>query len=341
MRASLIIALSALVVASGAPTATPARPKPPAAETAMAGQAVTLGRQVAAWQLSHMDNFDYTHGHPKTPDPRGWVQGALFVGLGAFAQRTGDPALVQAVRDHGVRQGWNLGRRPLHADDHVIGQAWLWVHARDHDAAQIAPLKARFNAILADPPHADLTFIDGTEDQPCQTRWCWSDALFMGPAAWTGLTQATGDPRYAAYGDKEFWAATDWLLDKQEGLYYRDSRYFDRRDDKGRKMIALQKPDGYWAPSLLAPENTPPETSGTGFFVYGLAYGLNHGLLKGARYETAMTKGWNALAVAVQPDGKLGWVQQIGYAPDHVEAGDTQLYGVGAFLLAASEVGAR
>jgi unsaturated rhamnogalacturonyl hydrolase len=43
----------------------------------------------------------------------------------------------------------------------------------------------------------------------------------------------------------------------------------------------------------------------------------------------------------VQPDGKLGWVQQIGYAPDHVEAGDTQLYGVGAFLLAASEVGAR
>jgi hypothetical protein len=48
----------------------------------MAGQAVTLGRQVAAWQLSHMDNFDYTHGHPKTPDPRGWVQGALFVGLG-------------------------------------------------------------------------------------------------------------------------------------------------------------------------------------------------------------------------------------------------------------------
>jgi rhamnogalacturonyl hydrolase YesR len=107
------------------------------------------------------------------------------------------------------------------------------------------------------------------------------------------------------------------------------------------RLIALQKPDGYWPPSLLAPENTPPETSGTGFFVYGLAYGLNHGLLKGQKYETAMTNGWNALAIAVQPDGKLGWVQQIGYAPDHVEAGDTQLYGVGAFLLAASEVGAR
>jgi rhamnogalacturonyl hydrolase YesR len=382
MRASLIIALSlsALALTSGVATAAPAQPKPAAARTAMATQASTLGREVAAWQLSHMDNFDYTHGHRATPDPRGWVQGALFVGLAAFAERTGDPALVQAVRDHGVQQGWGLGRRPLHADDHVIGQAWLWTYGRDHDKAQIAPLQARFDAILAAPPKADLTFIDGTEDQPCQARWCWSDALFMAPAAWTGLSQATGDPRYAAYGDKEFWAATDWLLDKQEGLYYRDSRYFDRRDDKGRKifwsrgngwayagivdvlktlpadhpsrpryealfrrmsdrLVTLQKPDGYWPPSLLAPENTPPETSGTGFFVYGLAYGLNHGLLKGPKYETAMTKGWNALAVAVQPDGKLGWVQQIGYAPDHVEADNTQLYGVGAFLLAASEVG--
>jgi hypothetical protein len=41
---------------------------------------------------------------------------------------------------------------------------------------------------------------------------------------------------------------------------------------------------------------------------------------------------------AVQQDGKLGWVQRVGTAPDKVSADDTQLYGVGAFLLAASEV---
>jgi len=382
MRTSLIIALSALALNFGVAGTTSAEPKPANGQRALTTQATTLGRQVAGWQLAHMDNFDYTHGHVRTRDPRGWVQGALFVGLAAFAERAGDPALVQAVHDHGVKQSWGLGDRPLHADDHVIGQAWLWVHGRDRDKAKIAPMKARFDAILADPPPADLTFIDGTEEQPCQARWCWSDALFMAPAAWTGLTRATGDPRYAAYGDQEFWAATDWLIDKDEGLYYRDSRYFDRRDPQGRKifwsrgngwayagivnvlktlpadhpsrpryealfkrmserLVTLQKPDGYWPPSLLAPENTQPETSGTGFFVYGLAYGLNHGLLSGAKYEAAMAKGWNALAVAVQPDGKLGWVQQIGYAPDHVSADDTQLYGVGAFLLAASEVGAR
>jgi len=65
---------------------------------------------------------------------------------------------------------------------------------------------------------------------------------------------------------------------------------------------------------------------------------VNTGLLRDRKYEAATRRGWNALAKAVQPDGKLGWVQQVGYAPDHVEADDTQLYGAGAFLLAASEV---
>src|SRR4051794_356333 len=108
MRASLIIALAALALTSGVATTAVAGPKPASEQNAMATQASTLGRKVAAWQLSHMDNFDYTHGHRATPDPRGWVQGALFVGLAAFAERTGDPALAQAVRDHGVQQAWGL-----------------------------------------------------------------------------------------------------------------------------------------------------------------------------------------------------------------------------------------
>ena len=47
---------------------------------------------------------------------------------------------------------------------------------------------------------------------------------------------------------------------------------------------------------------------------------------------------WRALVAAVQPDGKLGWVQRVGAGPGQVDKDDTQLYGVGAFLLAASEV---
>lgn len=44
------------------------------------------------------------------------------------------------------------------------------------------------------------------------------------------------------------------------------------------------------------------------------------------------------LSDAVDTNGKPGWVQQVGNAPDEVRATDTRLYGTGALLLAASEM---
>lgn len=49
-------------------------------------------------------------------------------------------------------------------------------------------------------------------------------------------------------------------------------------------------------------------------------------------------RGWKALLGALQPDGSLGWVQQVSDRPDSVAAADTQYYGVGAFLLAATQI---
>jgi rhamnogalacturonyl hydrolase YesR len=110
--------------------------------------------------------------------------------------------------------------------------------------------------------------------------------------------------------------------------------------DMAARIKALQKPDGYWAPSLLAPERSPPETSGTAFYTYGLAWGIRAGLLSRREYEPAVRRGWSALNRAIQPDGRLGFVQQVSDRPEKVEATDTQYYGVGAFLLAATQVAA-
>jgi rhamnogalacturonyl hydrolase YesR len=105
------------------------------------------------------------------------------------------------------------------------------------------------------------------------------------------------------------------------------------------RLKAIQKPDGYWSPSLLSdPAKSPPETSGTGFFTYGLAWGIKAGLLDRAEYEPAVRRGWGALVRATHPDGKLGYVQPVSDRPDEVTYEDTQFYGVGAFLLAASAV---
>jgi hypothetical protein len=84
------------------------------------------------------------------------------------------------------------------------------------------------------------------------------------------------------------------------------------------------------------------ETSGTGFFTYAIAWGINNGILDEASYRPVVEKAWAGMVNdAVHPDGKLGYVQGPGWSPDSrqpVTYDDTSDFGVGAFLLAGSEV---
>ena len=70
------------------------------------------------------------------------------------------------------------------------------------------------------------------------------------------------------------------------------------------------------------------ETSGSGFYCYALAWGVNQGLLDRGRFEPAVRKAWQSLAGCVTPEGSLTHVQPIGADPKKF----------GAFLLAGSEV---
>jgi len=357
-------------------------PEPSQAAATADAPSLVLARRVADWQLGHMDSFDYVGSFQRqTADGRDWIQAALFVGLTDLADAPGGERYAAAVESHGDREGWSYGARPRHADADAIGQAWIWGAGRaegEDRSHRLAPTIARFDAVLAAPSDAAMIFDEGPGERPCQVRWCWSDALFMAPPAWAELSAATSDDRYLAHADREFRVTVDALFDREDKLFYRDSRFIGRPGPSGNKvfwsrgngwsyagiarmlevmpagdprrgyyeslfrdmsarLVTLQGVEGYWPVSLLDPGG-PPETSGTAFFVYGLAWGINEGLLSSAEYGPSVQRGWNALERAVQPDGRLGWVQQVGYAPDRVTASDTQLYGVGAFLLASVQI---
>jgi rhamnogalacturonyl hydrolase YesR len=104
-------------------------------------------------------------------------------------------------------------------------------------------------------------------------------------------------------------------------------------------VVRTQDKDGHWHASLLDPESYPqPENSASSFFCYGLAWGLNNGILEGAKYKKALKKGWSAVVSCVHPDGKLGFVQPVGASPKKASYKSTEVYGVGAFLLAGVEI---
>jgi unsaturated rhamnogalacturonyl hydrolase len=204
--------------------------------------ALTAGSRVADWQLAHMDNFDYVglEAHrDDTKSPRDWVQAAFYIGLAQFADAAADPHYTDAVLTHGTAEGWGFDSRPRHADADATGSVWVWAAERTHDPAKLIPTRARFDAVLADPSTVSLEFEAAPPGRAphCQDRWCWSDALFMAPPSWVALAKATGEERYLAHADSEFWATTDYLYDRSEHLYYRDSRFIPQRDAKGRKIF--------------------------------------------------------------------------------------------------------
>jgi len=104
-------------------------------------------------------------------------------------------------------------------------------------------------------------------------------------------------------------------------------------------LAKRQQADGFWRSNLDDPEQYPmKESSGTGFFCYGIAWGLNNGILDRERFLPVARKAWAALASIVNEDGHVGWSQPAGGGPGKVAEADTSKFGTGIFLLAASEI---
>lgn len=155
----------------------------------------------------------------------------------------------------------------------------------------------------------------------------------------------------AANGGKDFWARGDgWVfagLAKVLADLPQDDPARPLFVERFKRMAAALKPlqqaDGYWTRSLLDPAQAPgPESSGTAFFTYAYAWGINNGYLDRADYGPTALRGWRFLSeIALQADGKVGYVQPIGERaiPGQVVNQDsTAPFGVGAFLLAAAEI---
>jgi rhamnogalacturonyl hydrolase YesR len=325
--------------------------------------------RVADWQLAHPSAHKLTD----------WPQGAFYAGLMALGGISPSPKYVEAMVRMGESNQWQLGPRKYHADDHCVGQTYAELYLGRHESRMIGPMRQRFDEILANPSATQSLDFRQPGGRALES-WSWCDALFMGPPAWARLSKATGDGRYLEFAVTNWWRTSDYLYDKGEHLYFRDSTYFDRREANGKKVfwsrgngwvmgglvrglqflpdnhpsrerfiqqfremadkiLTCQQEDGLWRSSLLDPLDYPlKETSGSGFYTYALAWGVNQGLLDRAKFTPAVENAWRALVGCVAEDGKLTHVQPIGADPKKFDENSTEIYGVGAFLLAGSEV---
>jgi rhamnogalacturonyl hydrolase YesR len=116
-------------------------------------------------------------------------------------------------------------------------------------------------------------------------------------------------------------------------------KYVAQFHEMAQAVAAIQGEDGLWRSGLLDAAAYPhPEVSGSAFFTFALAWGINEGLLDRKTYEPVVAKAWKGMLTHIYADGRLGSIQKVGAAPGELSPGGSYVYGVGAFLLAGSEV---
>lgn len=319
-------------------------------------------RKVADWQLQR--------GQPYFD--RIWTWSALYTGFMATSESLDDPKYRDAMLAMGEKFNWEL-RAPLpNADDQSLGQTYLDLYLLKKDPAMLKPTQVALDSILAAPRTSE------TPGKEIAWWWCdalfmappvWArmyaatgdrkyvDYLDQEWAKTSDRLYDTKEHLYArdssylskteANGKKMFWSrGNGWVM----GGIIRTIEYLPKDDparaiyiaqlkEMAARVAELQGSDGLWRAGLLDPADyDQPEISGSAFFTYALAAGVNQGILDRRVYQPVIEKAWAGILHHVYADGRLGCIEQTGAEPAPFKASASYTYGVGAFLLAGSEI---
>lgn len=324
--------------------------------------------KAALWQVNHPRHEQWD-----------WTNGAFYAGMFATWETTKSPAIYKAMMAMGNDSTqWRPGKRWYHADDIAICQTYIDLYRIEKKQAMIQPtidtVKILFereypyrgieqikwwwcDALFMAPPV--LAKLGKTLNDPAYFRYndqyykeCYDllynkeEKLFARDLNY--VIRNDGNDRYEANGKKIFWSrGNGWvmgglalLLEELPADYPERPFYEQLFKEMAERIAGLQQADGLWRASLLDPDSYPGgEVSGSGFFCFSFAWGINNGLLDKSKYGQAVKKCWTALNNCVNEEGRVGWVQPIGADPrKNFNEGSWEVYGTGAFLLAGSEV---
>ena len=325
-------------------------------------------KKVADWQLTR-SSWDSSVD---------WLRGALHPGMIACYEATKDETYLDKCRQWAEKFNWELSSTSHHADNNAVGQAFMELYFLDaQDPSRYSGTSRRFKEVsdahvgiwpeytcsgnssddwwwcdalfMAPPGLVRLSRATGDSSYTDLMHMMWEDTqgclydteqhLFFRDMGYVNRTNCVGESVFWSRGNGWVLAGTARVLQYLPQSDPNRARYETLLQEMCAKLKDIQYTDGYWHSDLLGPTcYDNPETSGTGFFTFGIAWGINNGYLDAATYWPTVQTGWEALKAAVQPSGLLGWVQPVGAGPTGTSATTTDVFGVGAYLLAGSEV---
>ncbi len=315
-------------------------------------------RKVADWQLARVAD----------EASQDWTFATLYLGFLEASNTLHDPRYMDHVNQVADHYHWTLGPRKTHADDQAIGQSYLWLYSRHPDPAHIAPMRQQFDEVMQQPDDPDkpvwwwcdalfmappmwthladvahdekyLNYMDREWHITAHFLWDPEEHLFFRDQSYLNKREKNDRKIFWSRGNGWVMGGLAQVLTYMPASDPRRPFYVEKFRQMSEKLRSLQGDDGLWRPGLLDAAAYPyPEISGSAFFVYAMAWGIHHGLLDKAQYRPAVKRGWAGLVNHIYDDGRLGSIQPIGAAPGAYTPSSSYVFGVGAFLLAGSEV---
>ncbi len=313
-----------------------------------------------------------------------WTRAYYYEGLSELWKVDPQQRYIDYALDWANKHNWQLrgaDRGPVrNADNLCAGQAYIFLYEQDPAKPEkyIHAIKSAIDAMMATDKIDDWHWIDAVQMampifaqlgnitgnkayyerayqmysftklkhganglyNPEDRLW-WRDADFDPP-----YKEPNGEDCYWARGNGWIVVAMARMLDLLPADEPHRAEYARMLTDMCGALVPLQRKDGLWNVSLHDPNHYGgKEVSGTSMFIYGMAYGVNHGLLSKKEFAPIIYKAWNALVSdCLHTDGFLGYVQGTGKEPKEAQpvtynrVPDFEDFGLGAFLMAGSEV---
>jgi len=309
-----------------------------------------------------------------------WTRGVYYEGLMALYRIHPKEEFYKYAADWAEFHKWGLrgGNTTRNADNQCCGQTYIDLYNILPSDEKVMNIKSCMDMLVNTPQNDDWTWIDAiqmampilaktgkltgdvkyyekmyqmyayTRDNQGGTGlfnrkdglW-WRDKDFLPP-----YKEPNGENCYWSRGNGWVYAALARVMDEIPDNEAHRAEYIADFRSMSEALLKCQREDGFWNVSLHDSTHFGgKETTGTALFVYGMAWGVNNGVLERAKYLPVIIKSWNALVKdAVHADGFLGWIQGTGKEPKdnqpvtYDKVPDFEDYGTGCFLLGGTEV---
>lgn len=308
-----------------------------------------------------------------------WTRAVYYEGLMSLYQVKADKAYYDYAVQWGEKHKWGLrdGVATRNADNQACGQTYIDLYNIDKKPERIKDIKESMDLMMKSGKVDDWTWIDALQmGMPVFAKlgvlykdnayfeymykmymhsknveggglynakdglW-WRDKDFVPP-----YKEPNGEDCYWSRGNGWVVAALVKTLEIMPKNGPHRDEYLKTYHEMIKALVPIQRADGFWNVSLHdATHFGGKETSGTALFVYGMAWGVNQGILDKKVYTPVIAKAWNAMVKdAVHENGFLGYMQGTGKEPkdgqpvSYTSMPDFEDYGLGCFLLAGTEV---